>query len=118
MTAPLAFDRAAPEIRLSGKPCAAPRPGLVLFWSSPPVSIPQARGSARATLSASRVNPRERARFLRGTRLADTARVRTKRTWRPHPAVPSPKETLMQWTQPAFEDMRFGFEITMYIASR
>ena len=28
------------------------------------------------------------------------------------------KETLMQWTQPAFEDLRFGFEITMYIASR
>ncbi|WP_143684781.1 pyrroloquinoline quinone precursor peptide PqqA [Variovorax sp. KK3] len=24
----------------------------------------------------------------------------------------------MQWSQPAFEDMRFGFEITMYIASR
>jgi len=28
------------------------------------------------------------------------------------------KETFMQWTQPAFEDLRFGFEITMYIASR
>jgi len=24
----------------------------------------------------------------------------------------------MQWTPPAFEDLRFGFEITMYIASR
>jgi coenzyme PQQ precursor peptide PqqA len=24
----------------------------------------------------------------------------------------------MQWTQPAFEDLRFGFEITMYIAAR
>ncbi|MBC7665380.1 MAG: pyrroloquinoline quinone precursor peptide PqqA [Caulobacter sp.] len=24
----------------------------------------------------------------------------------------------MQWTLPAFEDLRFGFEITMYIASR
>ena len=35
-----------------------------------------------------------------------------------HPAAMTPKETLMQWTQPAFEDMRFGFEITMYIASR
>ncbi|MFL6698121.1 MAG: pyrroloquinoline quinone precursor peptide PqqA [Vitreoscilla sp.] len=33
-------------------------------------------------------------------------------------AVPRPKETPMQWTQPAFEDLRFGFEITMYIASR
>jgi len=54
----------------------------------------------------------------RGTRLADKAGVRGMRTWRPPPAVPSTKETLMQWTQPAFEDMRFGFEITMYIASR
>ncbi|HEY4542092.1 MAG TPA: pyrroloquinoline quinone precursor peptide PqqA [Noviherbaspirillum sp.] len=24
----------------------------------------------------------------------------------------------MQWTKPAFTDMRFGFEITMYIANR
>jgi len=24
----------------------------------------------------------------------------------------------MQWTTPAFEDLRFGFEITMYIAAR
>jgi len=24
----------------------------------------------------------------------------------------------MQWTQPAFEDLRYGFEITMYIAAR
>ena len=37
---------------------------------------------------------------------------------RPPPAAPQPKETLMQWTLPAFEDLRFGFEITMYIASR
>lgn len=28
------------------------------------------------------------------------------------------KETLMQWTAPAFTDLRFGFEITMYIANR
>jgi coenzyme PQQ precursor peptide PqqA len=28
------------------------------------------------------------------------------------------KETPMQWSQPAFEDMRFGFEITMYISNR
>jgi coenzyme PQQ precursor peptide PqqA len=27
-------------------------------------------------------------------------------------------ETAMQWTTPAFTDMRFGFEITMYIANR
>ena len=24
----------------------------------------------------------------------------------------------MQWTTPAFTDLRFGFEITMYIANR
>ncbi|NRF70996.1 pyrroloquinoline quinone precursor peptide PqqA [Aquincola sp. S2] len=24
----------------------------------------------------------------------------------------------MFWTQPAFEDLRFGFEITMYISNR
>jgi len=23
----------------------------------------------------------------------------------------------MQWTKPSFEDIRFGFEITMYIAT-
>jgi coenzyme PQQ precursor peptide PqqA len=28
------------------------------------------------------------------------------------------KETCMQWTTPAYTDLRFGFEITMYIASR
>ncbi|MDR6536730.1 coenzyme PQQ precursor peptide PqqA [Variovorax soli] len=33
----------------------------------------------------------------------------------PHPML---KETLMQWSQPAFEDLRFGFEITMYISNR
>jgi len=30
----------------------------------------------------------------------------------------NPKETLMQWSQPAFEDLRFGFEITMYVLNR
>jgi len=24
----------------------------------------------------------------------------------------------MQWTTPAFQDLRFGFEITMYVAAR
>lgn len=24
----------------------------------------------------------------------------------------------LQWTRPAFEDLRFGFEITMYISNR
>ena len=28
------------------------------------------------------------------------------------------KENIMQWTTPSAQDMRFGFEITMYIASR
>jgi len=28
------------------------------------------------------------------------------------------QETAMQWTTPAYTDLRFGFEITMYIANR
>jgi coenzyme PQQ precursor peptide PqqA len=28
------------------------------------------------------------------------------------------KETCMQWTTPAYTDLRFGFEVTMYIANR
>jgi coenzyme PQQ precursor peptide PqqA len=28
------------------------------------------------------------------------------------------KETIMQWTKPEFTDLRFGFEITMYIFNR
>ncbi len=28
------------------------------------------------------------------------------------------RRSVMQWTTPAFVDLRFGFEITMYIASR
>jgi coenzyme PQQ precursor peptide PqqA len=32
--------------------------------------------------------------------------------------MPLIKETSMQWTAPAFTDLRFGFEITMYIANR
>jgi coenzyme PQQ precursor peptide PqqA len=34
------------------------------------------------------------------------------------PTRTSPKEMNMQWTTPAFTDLRFGFEITMYIATR
>jgi coenzyme PQQ precursor peptide PqqA len=34
-----------------------------------------------------------------------------------HPDVLS-KETTMQWTTPGYTDLRFGFEITMYIANR
>ena len=28
------------------------------------------------------------------------------------------KEIIMKWTTPTAQDMRFGFEITMYIANR
>ncbi len=28
------------------------------------------------------------------------------------------EEYFMQWTTPAYTDLRFGFEITMYIANR
>lgn len=31
---------------------------------------------------------------------------------------PIQKEISMQWTKPEFTDLRFGFEITMYIANR
>jgi pyrroloquinoline quinone biosynthesis protein A len=34
------------------------------------------------------------------------------------PTIAKPKEILMTWTTPAFTDLRFGFEITMYIANR
>lgn len=27
-------------------------------------------------------------------------------------------EIIMKWSKPAFTDLRFGFEITMYIANR
>lgn len=30
----------------------------------------------------------------------------------------TPKETAMKWETPAAQDLRFGFEITMYIAAR
>jgi coenzyme PQQ precursor peptide PqqA len=36
--------------------------------------------------------------------------------WR-HP-LDNLMETTMQWTTPSYTDMRFGFEITMYIATR
>jgi len=28
------------------------------------------------------------------------------------------QETIMKWTKPAYVDIRYGFEITMYIANR
>ncbi|AVO51089.1 pyrroloquinoline quinone precursor peptide PqqA [Melaminivora suipulveris] len=33
-------------------------------------------------------------------------------------ATSTSKETAMQWETPTFTDLRFGFEITMYIANR
>ncbi|MDR7149159.1 pyrroloquinoline quinone biosynthesis protein A [Hydrogenophaga palleronii] len=33
-------------------------------------------------------------------------------------ANPLYRRHTMQWTTPAFTDLRFGFEITMYIANR
>ncbi len=35
-----------------------------------------------------------------------------------HNDVVSLKEKTMKWTAPVAQDMRFGFEITMYIANR
>lgn len=35
----------------------------------------------------------------------------------PRPAL-SNRRLKMKWTKPSFTDMRFGFEITMYIATR
>lgn len=35
----------------------------------------------------------------------------------PRPAL-SNRRLKMKWTTPGFTDMRFGFEITMYIATR
>jgi coenzyme PQQ precursor peptide PqqA len=36
------------------------------------------------------------------------------------PCTPSTisQETSMQWTTPQYQDLRFGFEITMYIGAR
>ncbi|CAI8809620.1 coenzyme PQQ precursor peptide PqqA [Pseudomonas koreensis] len=31
---------------------------------------------------------------------------------------PTLKETPMSWTKPAYTDLRIGFEVTMYFASR
>jgi coenzyme PQQ precursor peptide PqqA len=34
------------------------------------------------------------------------------------PTFDSVKELAMQWTTPAYTDLRLGFEITMYVANR
>jgi len=31
---------------------------------------------------------------------------------------PTLEEKIMAWTKPEFTDLRFGFEVTMYIANR
>lgn len=37
----------------------------------------------------------------------------------PGPASPTAQEDLtMQWETPSFQDVRFGFEVTMYINNR
>ena len=38
--------------------------------------------------------------------------------FRPGTLTATPEETPMQWSQPAFEEFRFGFEITMYVSNR
>ena len=59
--------------------------------------------------------PQRAARDLRSD-----VRVRIQREHgdRPSAASQPTRRLPMQWTRPAFEDLRFGFEITMYIASR
>lgn len=45
--------------------------------------------------------------------------VFTRHRVRRHVSCQPPKgDFTMQWTTPAFTDLRFGFEITMYIANR
>ncbi len=38
--------------------------------------------------------------------------------FRPGSLIATHQEIPMQWSHPAFEDMRFGFEITMYVSNR
>jgi coenzyme PQQ precursor peptide PqqA len=49
-----------------------------------------------------------------GTRLAQVFRPE----WQFRPGLYCFKGDPMHWSKPAFEDMRFGFEITMYISHR
>jgi coenzyme PQQ precursor peptide PqqA len=48
--------------------------------------------------------------------------MQTQARVRPQPAAAAPAVRAapagLQWTRPAFEDLRFGFEITMYISNR
>jgi len=36
----------------------------------------------------------------------------------PAASIINPQEQAMAWTKPTFVDIRYGFEITMYIANR
>lgn len=54
-----------------------------------------------------------------GTLLAEeepTARL--PRLFSPTQLINSIRRHIMQWTTPSYTDLRFGFEITMYIANR
>lgn len=59
-----------------------------------------------------------RAVFARhGVCIEEVAGTRAKASLRRYP-LDNLMETTMQWTTPSYTDMRFGFEITMYIATR
>jgi pyrroloquinoline quinone biosynthesis protein A len=56
--------------------------------------------------------------FVRhGVCIEKVAGTRAKASLRRYP-LDNLMETTMQWTTPSYTDMRFGFEITMYIATR
>ncbi|MGH8719771.1 MAG: pyrroloquinoline quinone precursor peptide PqqA [Burkholderiales bacterium] len=44
--------------------------------------------------------------------------VRVRRILEVQLKLSNPKETIMAWSKPEFTDMRFGFEVTMYIFNR
>jgi coenzyme PQQ precursor peptide PqqA len=48
-----------------------------------------------------------------GTPVPGGRRIHPRRVHRPTPGDP-----LMQWQTPTATDLRFGFEITMYVAAR
>jgi coenzyme PQQ precursor peptide PqqA len=47
-------------------------------------------------------------------KLQSHGRRRVGETWR----QPERKDDMMRWTKPVFEELRYGFEVTMYIATR
>jgi len=44
--------------------------------------------------------------------------VKYNRHRNPRAVLDQPLRPIMLWTTPQFEDIRFGFEITMYVATR